>query len=836
MNFEKLFNEVFQCDGEENLHELVTNNDLLKNPNNWYPYGGKDKNDRSNFGTFENQQSDSGAALVEKITNSTDALLLKKCKQQTINPKSSEAPKTIERAVELFFEIPKGEIGELTSTDRTQLSRDNIQIIATGAAKSPDIIIWDNGEGQHPDDFKDTFLSLAKNNKTDIKFVQGKYNMGSTGAVTFCGEYRYQLIASKKDNQIFDNEKKHKDNLFGWTLVRRHVLTTEEDKKYGSSWYEYFAIEAATIPQFLMDDLAIGLHQEKKFTTGSFVKLYSYEMPKGAQTSIISGLYDELNQLLYKPALPIWLYEKRKKYDTSKGRSDIGVYGNHVRINNPDTKENLECEPIYQKYNDNKMGCLKIQVVVFKQGESSQQQTDRRRHYIGAGRNVIYTVNGQAHATEGVSLITQDLKYYFLKNSMLVVIDCSDLKTDFRQDLFMANRTTLKQSNKLNTLKNKVIELLKDNSKLKELNTQRKDAILQGGDDKKEQELINNILSKVPLDKSLTNLLKKGMDLIQLPTVKQQTGTKSKKEKRPIESKRFPALFKSNVKEDQSTGKKVKSIPLNGKASIEFETGVVDNYLYRPQEKGEFQLHILGGENINDSDNPDPKPHPPSPTKVEDSFDVTLEPNDGSIKLTLKPKENLNVGDEIELNARLTSPNGDMESIFYVKIIDPQKQELQKTQQEPERPNLPQLIKITQKEDGKWQGDNGRICDDGEWNKNKIINIIPSDGGNQKMVDAIAINMDSNILKKYISNNKTKNEKEIEYYRNQYMSKIYLHGLFLYSILHKIDFENQKENGKKHASDEDSVEDKISEIFEHYSNVLIHLDANQELIKSISAE
>ena len=240
--YQQLFWEVFNCNGEDKLHQLVTKNQYLNNPSNWYPYGGKTRDDRSNFGTFENQQAHSGAALVEKITNSIDALLLKRCKQEGIDPKSREAPKSIEEATEQFFKIPKGDIGELQSGERTSVARENIQIVATGDSKDkPDLLIWDNGEGQHPDDFKDTFLSIANNNKTDIAFVQGKYNMGSTGAVVFCGQYRYQLIASKKDKKCFDSaETEHSKNLFGWTLVRRHILTTEEEVKYGSSWYEYF--------------------------------------------------------------------------------------------------------------------------------------------------------------------------------------------------------------------------------------------------------------------------------------------------------------------------------------------------------------------------------------------------------------------------------------------------------------------------------------------------------------------------------------------------------------------------------------------------------------------
>ena len=100
MDFENLFWAVFNCNGEEELHKVVSGIDLFKNPSNWHPYGGKDENDRSNFSTFMNQQPSAEGALIEKITNSIDALLLKRCKQENINPKSAEAPSSIEEAVE----------------------------------------------------------------------------------------------------------------------------------------------------------------------------------------------------------------------------------------------------------------------------------------------------------------------------------------------------------------------------------------------------------------------------------------------------------------------------------------------------------------------------------------------------------------------------------------------------------------------------------------------------------------------------------------------------------------------------------------------------------------
>ncbi len=49
MDAERLFNQVFNCNGEEELHGLIVENAYFKNPNNCYLYGGINKDDRSNF-------------------------------------------------------------------------------------------------------------------------------------------------------------------------------------------------------------------------------------------------------------------------------------------------------------------------------------------------------------------------------------------------------------------------------------------------------------------------------------------------------------------------------------------------------------------------------------------------------------------------------------------------------------------------------------------------------------------------------------------------------------------------------------------------------------------
>ena len=161
MKMEELFWDILNVHDEDALHKVVMGNSLLNDDKNWYPYGGTSVDDKSNFATFENQQPSAIAALVEKITNSIDALLMKECLLSGIDPKSDSAPQSMAKAVEKYFEIKKGDFSEVSREDRRSIA-EKIQIIATGDKVSPNIMIYDEGEGQHPDDFGKTFLSLHK--------------------------------------------------------------------------------------------------------------------------------------------------------------------------------------------------------------------------------------------------------------------------------------------------------------------------------------------------------------------------------------------------------------------------------------------------------------------------------------------------------------------------------------------------------------------------------------------------------------------------------------------------------------------------------------------------
>jgi hypothetical protein len=89
------FWKLFKADTEEELDKVLKSDSIFSDPKNWKPYG----NNQGNFGTFESQQNHPVPALIEKITNSIDAMLIKECKLKGIDPKSSQAPKSMSRAV-----------------------------------------------------------------------------------------------------------------------------------------------------------------------------------------------------------------------------------------------------------------------------------------------------------------------------------------------------------------------------------------------------------------------------------------------------------------------------------------------------------------------------------------------------------------------------------------------------------------------------------------------------------------------------------------------------------------------------------------------------------------
>ncbi len=349
---EPLLSKLIDCSSESDINKLTLND------YDWHPLGGNE----NNFCVIENQQASPIAALIEKITNSIDAILIRKCSEAGIEPKSEEAPGTMSDAVVQYFN-PDYKRWYLQSIRKRQ--PESIQILAHGSRKTPCITIYDDGEGQHPDNFEKTFLSLLRGNKNEVSFVQGKYNMGGTGAIVFCGKQRYQLIGSCRYDSMTD---------FGFTLIRKHPLTEEEKKTKKNTWYEYLKIDDR-IPRIPSTELDIGL-SSRKFTTGTIIKLFDYDLPSGSRGGLPHEVRRAINQFLFESALPIFLKDTPERYPNNKVLEG-DCFGLKRRLEDDESKfvEDKFTEMVHQ----HDIGDIRVTCYLFKakvDGQSTRQTRD----------------------------------------------------------------------------------------------------------------------------------------------------------------------------------------------------------------------------------------------------------------------------------------------------------------------------------------------------------------------------------------------------------------------------------------------------------------------------
>ena len=133
MNSEQLFNQLYFSGSEQEIELILNQNSEIFKNENWFPLG----QNLSNFSIVKNQQANPIAALIEKITNSIDAILTKKCFEAGIDPKSSDAPRSIQQAVEDFFE-EEHKTWDLDSFRREQAK--DIQVIADGEPRNTSVV------------------------------------------------------------------------------------------------------------------------------------------------------------------------------------------------------------------------------------------------------------------------------------------------------------------------------------------------------------------------------------------------------------------------------------------------------------------------------------------------------------------------------------------------------------------------------------------------------------------------------------------------------------------------------------------------------------------------
>lgn len=577
---------LIRADSEKEVIELLAAGGFWENAACWRWLG----DEEYNYSSVGNQQSRAEQAVVEKLINSIDAKLIGEARLSGLNfgtteeTDSSELPDSIWEARERFF-------GHQLD-DLERLSR-SITVAATGAKPRegtgrPCFTIVDDGEGQTPLRMPETILSLHRGNKDKIKFVQGKFNMGGTGVLEFCGlDRNLQLVVSRRNPQLIGSSPAHaSDTQWSFSVVRREDPTDGKSSRFtylaptefqsGTSERGLLSFAANSMPLFPEKNKPYARESQ----WGTLIKLYEYNARRfGTNMMVEDGLMYRVRLLIPEPALPIRFHECRtyrgdpnRSFDTTM----MGLTATLQRDFDNPKRDNVEWFDKIQFDVDGEL--FEGRIYLFKNKEAA----DAYRKDEG----IVFTYNGQSHATMTKDFFRRrSVKQDYLWHSLLVLLDCSRISRRAHEKLFMNSRDRLRDDVLKARVEKELEEQLGTHRELRELASERRKRELAEKPKTSEAmaKVIEQLIYKNPM---LASLLGQGLRIRNPHRPEGAEGSVA-----GFIGKRFPTRFHfKGLDEGRSLEREAN---LNSRVRITFETDAANDYFRRIDQPGDFVLYQL---------------------------------------------------------------------------------------------------------------------------------------------------------------------------------------------------------------------------------------------------
>ncbi|MDD3729376.1 MAG: hypothetical protein PHH50_03645 [Candidatus Pacebacteria bacterium] len=542
--------KLVEATTQEEVTNLVTTHPFFKSCQ-WRAYG----DNPFNGGTIKGQSPDPVGALVEKITNGIDAFVTKLCWDAGIDPTSSSAPQSQYEAIKKFFSDDVAKFN-LSDKEVREVASKTVRIIGEGTAEKPTISVIDFGEGQHPKDFPDTFLSINKGNKIKIQFAHGVYNQGGSAALKFCGN-GYQLVLSRRAPNIKNGE----EDLWGFTLVRENWKPG-----YKAEWFEYCTIDGS-VPSFPYEPLKI-LPDKEALEGGSFVRLFSYSLKN--PNFFITGQRDrelarEINKRYFSMPLPIQINEVRTQLRGWSEKNKVTrIYGLWRLLKKQFDDKKVIRTVLPLKAELGVFGLRNIEIAILN------DEGDAGQSYKNQQEKIFLTVNGQAQHTESVNFLKTNCLLPDLAPYMIIHVDLSNAGYQANK-IFHTARSGMIDIPEYDEFHKRLTDSIKGDETLKELNREYKERKLRNAqpEDKDLSRYIGRLVKDNPF---LASLLNAGEEV---PTEKPEGP------KKEYHGEYIPTIF--------DLGDKEKEIPCNRYACLRIKTDATNDYLTRSKDKGEFR-------------------------------------------------------------------------------------------------------------------------------------------------------------------------------------------------------------------------------------------------------
>jgi len=452
---------------------------VFKNPEDnfkWVPVGGK----LSNAANIE-LATEQAPPLVERITNSIDAII---DLYEADIPGDQSRPQSPREAAERWFNVPKGHVENLSNEKIQELASNiELKICESEDQHAPTILIVDKGIGQHPQDFDKTLLSLAESNKIGKHFLCGAYGQGGSSTLWWC---EYTIFISRRRPK---HNAQGRTDLVGWTIIRKN----RENFEIKTTVYEYLVRKDGSVPTLSPSTLE-GLG----FDFGTYVAHIQYELGReySGPASLVS--YRLFHSLLFDPVLPFWLEDTRQFKNISKFRRTIS--GNAARLMD---NQNVEYsnEHVADLEPDGKL-VIRYWVMKSKPREEGGEERFYQWSYLDkekSPRIAVIALNGQRHDSIDKEFIKQATQLSFLTDYIIVEAECDALSIRLKREIFAAHRGRIREGEeRLDLIRNRVVEALKTDDRLQELESQRREQYLTQMDEaseKKVRKLLDRLIT-----------------------------------------------------------------------------------------------------------------------------------------------------------------------------------------------------------------------------------------------------------------------------------------------------------------------------------------------------
>lgn len=607
MNSYELCLSLMQADSTEAVVDVLQRTGYWDAQEAWRSLG----DNPGNLSIVANQQSDPVAALAEKLTNAIDARLIAACWAAEANPEDPDGPTTPRAAVARFVDRKNleaerygGDVWDWPSRERS-MHAEKITIAVTGGTdRSPACVsVADAGEGQRPSMIPKTLCSLASSNKDRIPFAQGRYNMGGSGALRFCGPNHLQLVVSRRDPHIGvsgADESTNDTNMWGFTVLRReaprpghknsvytYLSPLGAEKTPGCG--EVLRFDAPTLAIFPDDSQAstraAPVPYGRNSEHGTFIKLYDYLRlsKRGVCATHEFSLLRRLEVCLLDLALPAKVYDCRAP-GTSPGNptNSVAMYGLASRLNrHQESGEATAMEPGFPDRQALRVEGQEVVVTIYAFGLGTDK-SPKARMYRSGDYGVVFSLNNQTQARRSWQFFhRKEVGLSLLSNSLLVHVDCTALSPQARDDLFMASRDRIADTGFSKVLTAEISRALKDNPKLKELKERRTRELAAGSADaaKAAERVIRSLYDQ---DRDLLRFLLEGRRLPVPPPPPVPE---------PFVGKKHPTYFRHA--KNPADRHEHRQVVAGNSCTLTFHTDAVDDYFTRDIDPGDWDVRLI---------------------------------------------------------------------------------------------------------------------------------------------------------------------------------------------------------------------------------------------------